>query len=125
MWTIRDIEYKAGTVSKQSASYTAANGLNTMTVFFSTLPSVSSNYKIADEAKVSAGTLASGEIAIAFNVAGTDDYVSTGTAADSATISISGGTLTIKVLPTPLVHFAGGFLIDSTTGSGVIKTNQY
>ncbi len=96
-----------------------------MTVFFTAAPTVTANYKIADENKVGNNTLGSNEIAISFRVGGTDDYITTGIANDSATVSIEGGILTIKILSTPLEHYAGGYPIDTTTGSGVMRTNTY
>jgi hypothetical protein len=125
IWTVRDIEYSSNTIIKSGNCFKAARDLNSMTAYFKTAPTATANYRIADENKVSNNTLGDNEIAIDFNVGGTDDYITTGIAVDSATVTISGGIMTIKVLSTQVRHYAGGYALDNTTGSGVLKTDKY
>ncbi len=125
IWNIGSIQYGASVVQLQGTEFTASNGLNAMHAYFATVPTVTANYKIVDENRAVTGVLAAGEIAISFNVEGTDTYLSTGTSNDSASVAIEGGIMTIKVSPTPVQHYAGGPALDVNIASGVIKTNSY
>jgi len=125
IWNIGNIQYSASVVKKQGNGFTASNGLNSMQVYFAGTPTTTANYKIVDENKATSGTLGPNEVAIAFSVDGTDSYLTTGTANDSASIAIDGGVLTIKVSPTPVQHYAGGPALDLNIASGVIKTNSF
>ncbi len=125
IWNIGNVQYSASVVKKQGDQYVASNGLNSMQAAFSTSPTSSRNYKIADWNKALNNTLAANEVAVNFNVEGTDNYQSTGTANDSASVTIESGILTIKVLSTPVQHYANGPALGVTIANGVIKTNNY
>lgn len=125
IWSVGNIQYTATTIKKQGTVFIAATGLNSMQVFFAVAPTVTANYKIADQNKVNNNTLASNEVAVLFNIESTDMYLSTGSANDSATVSIQDGILTIKVLSTPVQHYAGGPALDLNTASIVLKTDKY
>lgn len=125
IWNVGNIQYTATSIKKQSNSFIALGGLNSMQVYFAVLPTVTANYKIADANKVNNSSLEPNEVGVFFNVESTDQYLSTGTANDSATITVQNGLLTIKVLSTPVRHYAGGPALDLNTASGVIKTDKY
>ncbi|MCW3121983.1 MAG: hypothetical protein JWQ38_1475 [Flavipsychrobacter sp.] len=125
IWTVGNIQYTATTIKKQGNAFVASGGLNRMQVYFAVLPVVTANYKIADANKINNSSLAANEVGVIFNVESTDQYLSTGNANDSATVTIQNGVLTIKVLSTPVQHYAGGPALDLNTASGVIKTDKY
>ncbi len=125
IWNIGNIQYTSTSIKKQSNGFVATNGLNSMQVYFSALPTATANYKIADANKVNNNSLLSNEVGVIFSVESTDQYLSTGNSNDSATISIQDGLLTIKVLSTPVMHYAGGPALDLNYASGVLKTDKY
>jgi len=125
IWTVGSIQYTATTIKKQGNAFIAATGLNSMQIFFVSPPTRTRNYKIADQNKVNNNTLDTNEVGVLYNIESTDMYLSTGSANDSATVSIQGGVLTIKVLTTPVQHYAGGPALDLNTASGVLKTDKY
>ena len=125
IWNVGNIQYTATSIKKQGNSFIALSGLNSMQVYFAVLPTATANYKIADANKVNNNSLESNEVGVVFGVESTDQYLSTGTANDSVTVTIQSGLLTIKVLSSPVQHYAGGPALDQNTASGVIKTDKY
>jgi len=118
-WTIESAlpsqNYSSNSVSRTGGNQLLANGANTMQVFFSSMPTTSGTFAIANESKAVTNSLAANEIAVELEVGATDVYTSISETVSAIVTVNSNGIVSVAVPPIAVIHNNAG--LDTCYGT--------